>query len=133
MPPAYVDPCRGHFPHEQRAGCCPIQITASNRNVTDGARTASTGAYIPLDICQAVDSRDVRYLNQLDHSTDSSFDLAGASVDDLMAASQTGVIDGATCMAEMAKRIPGTAGDADARGILTASITAMKAMMDSLC
>ena len=73
----------------------------------------------------------MRYLNQLDHSTDSSFDLAGASVDDLMAASQTGVIDGATCMAEMAKRIPGTAGDADARGILTASITAMKAMMDS--
>ena len=78
-----------------------------------------------------MDNRDLRFLNQIDHSTDSGFDLDGSSIDELMSAAQNGVIDGASCVAELARRIPGTGGDADARGILTACITALKAMMDS--
>ena len=131
MPPVYADPCRGHFSHPQRHGCCPIQITAANRALTDGARTATTGTYIPTDLCQAIDNHDLRFLNKDDHTNDSAYDVANATVDDLMVAAQGGVIDGASAMAEIARRIPGTAGDADLRGILTSSITAIKAMMET--
>ena len=131
MPPAaYVDPCRGHFPHKQASGHCPIQICANNRGVVNGARSATTGSYIPLDICQAIDNSDLRFLNKEDHSADAAFDLEGSAVDDVMAAAQAGVIDGASAIAEFARRIPGAA-NADERGILTASITGMKAMIDT--
>ena len=130
MPPAYVDPCRGHFPHRQAAGCCPIQITSANRVAANGVRPATTGPYIPHDICQAVDSRDLRYLNMEDHTHDAGFDLNGSSVEDLMDAAQSGVADGATVIAELARRIP-TAANADERGVLTASITGLKVMVET--
>ena len=91
MPPAYVDPCRGHFSHPQRAGCCPISITAANRVLTDGARPATTGTYIPTDLCQAIDNHDLRFLNVDDHTADSAFDVGNATVDELMVAAQGGV------------------------------------------
>lgn len=47
-----------------------------------------------------------------------------------MDATQAGVVDGATAMADLARRIPGAA-SADDRGILTSSITALKALMDA--
>ena len=130
MPPAYVDPCRGHFPHRQAAGCCPIQITAANRVVTNGVRPATTGSYLPMDVSQAIDSSDLRFLNQVDHQNDAGFDVPGATVEELMDATQAGIVDGATAIADLARRIPGAA-TADDRGILTASITALKALMDT--
>ena len=130
MPPAYVDPCRGHFVHALRAGECPITIAAANRVAANGVRPATTGAYIPADLCQAVDGRDLRYLNQQDHQNDVGFDIGGATVQDLMDATLSGIVDGGTAMAEMVKRTP-RAADADARSNLTASITGLKAMMDA--
>ena len=84
MPPAYADPCNGHFVHPQVAGKCPISVVAANRVVTAGARTATTGTPMPLDICQAVETRDLVYLNQVDHTVDLAFDLQGSDVEDLM-------------------------------------------------
>ena len=114
MPPAYVDPCRGHFPHRQAAGCCPIQIVGNNRVVTDGARNATTGQYIPLDICHAVDRGDLQFLNKVDHADDVGYDYVNATVEDLMDAAQAGVADAPSVMAELGKRVP-RAGDADSR------------------
>ena len=131
MPPAaYVDPCRGHFVHRQAAGCCPIQITTANRVVTNGVRPATTGSYIPLDICQAVDSRDLRFLNKEDHTHDNGFDVRGSALEDLMEAAQGGVVDGATAIAELSRRVPGTA-DANERGTIRDTITALKVMVDT--
>jgi len=70
-------------------------------------------------------------LNQVDHANDVGFDLAGSTPDDLMAAAQSGVVDGPTVLGELARRVPGTAGDADTRGLLTSSISALKAMIDT--
>ena len=130
MPPAYVDPCRGHFPHRQVAGCCPIEISAANRVITGGNRPATTALPIPTDICQAVDTTEVVYLNKDDHTNDAAFDVAGSNAEDLMNAVQSGVLDGATVMSELARRIPGAA-DAEARSVLTSSVTALKALIDT--
>ena len=131
MPPAAPrpDPCRGHFTH--KAGCCPIEVSAANRVITGGQRSATTNLPIPTDICQAIDATEVVYLNQDDHTNDVGFDVQGSDVDKLMGAVQSGILDGSTAMAELARRIPTTAGDADARGILTSSVTALKAMIDA--
>ena len=133
MPPAsvYSDPCHGHFVHDQKKGSCPIEITSANRVVSAGVRPATTGTYIPGDIGQAVGNRDLRFLNLVDHTNDGAFDLAGADPGELMDAAQGGIIDGANAVAEFGRRIPKTAGDADLRGILVSSITAVKAMMDA--
>ena len=130
MPPAYVDPCRGHFPHRQAAGCCPIAISAANRVVTGGARPATTALPVPLDICQAIDTNEVVYLNRDDHTNDVAFDVNGSTAEELMNGVQSGVVDGGTVMSELARRIPG-AGDADARSILTSSVTALRALIDT--
>jgi len=83
-----------------------------------------------MDVSQAIDSSDLRFLNKVDHQNDAGFDVPGATVEELMDATQAGIVDGATAIADLARRIPGAA-TADDRGILTASITALKALMDT--
>ena len=132
MPPAvFLDPCNGHFAHALVAGKCPISVVIANRVVAHGARPATTGTPMPMDICQAVETKDLRYLNQVDHTADLNFDLPNATVEALMDAAQSGVIDGGTALGELGRRVPRSAGDADLRGLLVASISALKAMLEA--
>lgn len=133
MPPApvYRDPCNGQFPHAQRLGCCPIEISLNNRVPgAGGVRPATVATPLPTGMAGAVTTQDLAYLNTVDHSPDNAFDLAGSNPTDLLAAAQSGVVDAGTIMGELARRIPGAA-DADARGVLTSSITALKALIDA--
>ena len=98
--------------------------------ITDGARNATTGPYMALDICHTIDSRDLRFLNQEDHTNDAGFDIVNATVTEMMGAAQSGVIDGATAVGELGRRVP-NADNADDRGMLRDSIVALKAMIDT--
>ena len=131
MPPAYRDPCNGHFPHRQAVGCCPIEITNANRaQNADGLRSATVGTPVPSALSGAVTTQDLAYLNTADHTPDDGFDVQNSTVDDLVVAAQSGTVDAGTILGELARRIPGAA-DADGRGVLTSSITAIKALIDT--
>ena len=132
MPPApvYRDPCNGQFPHRQQTGCCPIEIASANRAATGGVRPATIATPLPVGMSGAISTQDLAYLNTVDHTPDNSFDLANATIVNLMAAAQSGVVDAGTVMGELATRIP-TADDADARNTLTQSVTALKALIDT--
>ena len=132
MPPApvYRDPCNGQFPHPQRVGCCPIEIASANRVPAAGIRPATVATPVPVGMTGAVTTQELAYLNTVDHTPDNAFDLAGSDVEALMIAAQSGVVDAGTILGELAMRIPGAA-DADARGALVSSVTALKALIDT--
>ena len=67
-----------------------------------------------------------------DHTNDAGFDIVNATVTEMMGAAQSGVIDGATAVGELGRRVP-TADNADDRGMLRDSIVALKAMIDTGC
>ena len=112
MPPAYVDPCNGHFPHRQAAGCCPIEKVRANRTITGSVRTATVGDVLPETLQGTITSTDMAFLNIVDHSADQAFDLQNASTENLMEAVKGGVISAGDAMSTMAIRIP-TASAAD--------------------
>ena len=126
----YKDPCNGQFPHAQKPGCCPIDIANANRAPTDGVRPATVATPVPLGMAGAVLTQDLAYLNTVDHTPDNAFDLANSDANELMVAAQSGVVDAGTILGELAKRVPGAA-DADARGTLVNTITALKALIDT--
>ena len=80
MPPAYSDPCNGHFTHRLVAGFCPIEKVWSNRTVTGTARSATVGDVLPDSLQGTITSTDMAFLNIMDHSLDEAFDFTGATV-----------------------------------------------------
>ena len=115
--------------HDQRVGCCPLEISARNRVVTNGVRPANGGTPLPEAMREAVTGADIAFLNTVDHTNDPSFDVAGASVQEIMVATKSGIIDGHTALGEYATRATVAAG-ADAQ-TLTTSITALRALLDA--
>lgn len=106
MPPAWTDPCNGHFTHELTRGKCPIEIAAANRVVNGGRRTATVGGILPSSLQDAVSTSDLAYLNTVDHTTDVGFDFAGATIQELFDNAKSGVINAGDAMAELGGRIP---------------------------
>ena len=90
MPPAWVDPCNGHFTHELVRGKCPIEIAAANRVVNGGRRTAAVGGILPSSLQDAVSTSDLAYLNTVDHTTDVGFDFGNATIQELFDAAKSG-------------------------------------------
>ena len=132
MPPAaaaYVDPCNGQFPHAQRAGCCPIQITIANRTVAAGAnkRTATASGVLPTGLQDSISTSDIAFLNIVDHSRDHAFDLEGATPGALMTAVKSGVVQAGDAMGELAGRIDGA--DADMQRTINNIISAMESLV----
>ena len=109
MPPAWTDPCNGHFTHEQVRGKCPIEIASANRVVNGGRRTATLGGVLPSSLQDAVSTADLAYLNTVDHTTDVGFDFEGATVQELLDGAKAGIINAGDAMAELAGRIPSAA------------------------
>ena len=116
------------FPHEQKPGCCPLSIVNQSRQITDGKRSATAKDVLPQALQGVVGAADMTYLNSVDHDTDHSFDFSGASVAELIQAAKSGVVDAGTVMGELSGRIP-DAGDAEARGVITSSLTAISEML----
>ena len=85
---------------------------------------------MPSALSGAVTTQDLAYLNTADHTPDDGFDVQNSTVDDLVVAAQSGTVDAGTILGELARCIPGAA-DADGRGVLTSSITAIKALIDT--
>ena len=106
MPPAWVDPCNGHFTHELVRGKCPIEIAAANRVVNGGRRTAAVGGILPSSLQDAVSTSDLAYLNTVDHTTDVGFDFGNATIQELFDAAKSGVVNAGDAMAELGGRIP---------------------------
>jgi hypothetical protein len=106
MPPAYIDPCNGHFPHKLAAGCCPIERVRTNRVVTGHARSAIIADVLPDTLQGTITSTDMAFLNVTDHTPDASFDFEAASVEALMEAVKGGVISAGDAMSTMAIKIP---------------------------
>ena len=92
MPPAWSDPCNGHFTHELVRGKCPLEIVAANRAVTGGRRSASLSGVLPTTLQDAVSTSDLAYLNCVDHTADIGFDFGNSNVQELLDAAKTGVI-----------------------------------------
>ena len=110
MPPAWNDPCNGHFTHELTRGKCPIEIAAANRVVNGGRRSAAVGGILPSSLQDAVSTSDLAYLNTVDHTTDIGFDFAGSSIQELYDAAKSGVINAGDAMGELGGRIPSASG-----------------------
>lgn len=106
MPPAWVDPCNGHFTHEQTRGKCPLEIVQNNRVVVGGRRTAIVGGVLPTILQDSVTTSDLSYLNTVDHTADVGFDFTNGTVQEIFNAARDGVINGGDAMAELAGRIP---------------------------
>ena len=119
MPPAWSDPCNGHFTHEQTRGKCPIEIAAANRVVSGGRRTAALGGILPNSLQDAVSTTDLAYLNTVDHTTDIGFDFENASIKELFDAAKSGVINAGDAMATLGGRIPTAEAAAQSRGHFT--------------
>ena len=106
MPPAWIDPCNGHFTHELTRGKCPIEIAAANRVVNAGRRSAAVGGILPSSLQDAVSTSDLAYLNTVDHTTDVGFDFGNATIQELFDSAKSGVINAGDAMAELGGRIP---------------------------
>jgi hypothetical protein len=106
MPPAWTDPCNGHFSHELIRGKCPIEIAAANRVVTGGRRSAAVGGILPSSLQDAISTSELAYLNTVDHTTDVGFDFAGSTIQELYDAAKAGVINAGDAMGELGGRIP---------------------------
>lgn len=124
MPPAYNDPCNGHFPHRLAAGCCPIEKTRANRATTGNTRAATVGDVLPESLHGSISSADMAFINIIDHSVDSTFNFDTATVEELMVAVKGGVISAGDAMSTMALRIP-TAAPAD-QNTLRSCVSAVK-------
>ena len=106
MPPAWTDPCNGHFSHELIRGRCPIEIAAANRVVTGGRRSAAVGGILPSSLQDAISTSELAYLNTVDHTTDVGFDFDGSTIQELYDAAKAGVINAGDAMGELGGRIP---------------------------
>lgn len=111
MPPAWTDPCNGHFCHEQAKGKCPLEIVVANRVVNGGRRSANAGAVLPISLRDAVSTSDLAYLNAEDHTADIGFEFSTATIQDLFDAAKTGIINAGDAMAELGGRIPSAGAD----------------------
>ena len=111
MPPAWVDPCNGHFTHELTRGKCPLEIVSSNRLVNAGRRSANVRGVLPTNLRDTVSATDLAYLNIVDHNTDVAFDFENASVQELFNAAKSGIVNAGDAMAELGGRIPAAAAD----------------------
>mgnify|MGYP001446078534 CR=1 FL=1 len=89
MPPAWADPCNGHFTHDLARGKCPIEIAAANRVVNGGRRTATLGGILPNSLQDAVTTNDLAYLNTVDHTVDVGFDFGNATIQGLFDAAKS--------------------------------------------
>ena len=128
--PAYRDPCNGHFMHRQATGCCPLEISAANRVVTNGVRPATAQTPLPNDFRDAISTTECVYINRVDHTNDQTFDIGNATPVALMDAVQSGIVDGASVLSELSLRIPRANGDEDMQRTLSSSITAVRALLD---
>lgn len=124
MPPAWVDPCNGHFAHELTRGKCPIEIAAANRIVNGGRRTATLGGILPSSLQDCVSTSDLAYLNSVDHTADIGFDFENATIQELFDSAKSGVINAGDAMGELGGRIPSAAGDV--QKTLGATISALE-------
>jgi hypothetical protein len=106
MPPAWTDPCHGHFTHEQTRGKCPIEVVANNRVITTGRRSAIVGGVLPSALLDTVSSSDIAFLNVADHSVDQEFDYDTSTVQQIFDAVRGGIINPGEAMAELGGRIP---------------------------
>lgn len=106
MPPAWTDPCNGHFAHEQVRGKCPLEIVVANRVVNGGRRAATIGGVLPTSLQDAVSTSDLAYLNAVDHTADVGFDFGAASIQVLFDSAKNGTINAGDAMAELGGRIP---------------------------
>ena len=88
MPPAtvYADPCNGQFSHDQRKGCCPIEVSLNNAKITRGVRATTDLGVLPPTFLDVLTPGDAAYLRQNDHTTDLSFDMVSATHKELMEA-----------------------------------------------
>lgn len=127
MPPAWTDPCNGHFTHEQTKGKCPLEIVAANRVVAGGRRTASLAGVLPSSLQDAVSTSDLAYLNCVDHTSDIGFDFDGGTVQELLNAAKTGVVAAGEAMAELAGRIPSAS--AEDQTTLKNTISALESLV----
>ena len=123
MPPAWVDPCHGHFVHEQVRGKCPIEIAVSNRTANAGRRAATVSGVLPQPLVDTANSADTAFLNVVDHSVDAAFDFAASSIQEVFDAVRSGIVTPEDAMAELAGRIP--AADAAVQGTLGHVIAAI--------
>lgn len=124
MPPAWVDPCNGHFTHELVRGKCPLEIVAANRVANGGRRSASVGGVLPTNLRDSVSLADLAYLNVVDHSVDTGFDLVAATIQEVFDAAKSGVVAAGDAMAELGGRIPGA--DAATQSTLGHIISALE-------
>ena len=127
MPPAWSDPCNGHFTHELVRGKCPLEIVAANRAVNGGRRSASLSGVLPTTLQDAISTSDLAYLNCVDHTSDIGFDFENSNVQELLDAAKSGVVAAGEAMAELAGRIP--AATSDDQSTLKNTISALESLV----
>ena len=111
MPPAWTDPCNGHFTHELVRGKCPLEIVSSNRVCTGGRRNASVSGILPTVLNDTISTSDLAYINTIDHTMDVGFDFGGSTVQELYDAVKDGTVAAGDAIGELGGRIPSLGGD----------------------